>query len=117
MGNLAEVAWQLCNMVGHCNQSQPNPGARPDETPCILLNDVLDFYLAFPVFSASELVSFAKNFSTLEKFVPFFADLVLDFDLKWTPRLSRQSFMADLPRSSTFCWAPEGSQLLSAVAS
>ena len=37
VGNLAEAARQLDNMVEHPNQSRPNPGARPDETPCMLL--------------------------------------------------------------------------------
>ena len=36
VGNLAEVAWQLGNMVEHRNQSQPNQGARPIDTPCKL---------------------------------------------------------------------------------
>ena len=34
VGNLAGMAGQLGNMVEHPNQSQPNPGTRPDETPC-----------------------------------------------------------------------------------
>ena len=33
--NLAEVAVQLGKMVEHPNQSQPNPGLRADESPCI----------------------------------------------------------------------------------
>ena len=35
VGILAEVARQLGIMVEHPNQSQPNPSARPDETPRI----------------------------------------------------------------------------------
>ena len=37
VGNLAEVAGQLGNMVEHPNQSQPNPGSRPVGTPCIYI--------------------------------------------------------------------------------
>ena len=35
--NLAEVAVQLCKMVEHQNQSQPNPGLRADESLCSTL--------------------------------------------------------------------------------
>ena len=34
-GNLAEAAVQLGEMVEYRNKSQPNPGLRADESPCI----------------------------------------------------------------------------------
>ena len=34
-GNLAEAAGQMGKKVEHPNQSQPNPGPLPDESPCI----------------------------------------------------------------------------------
>ena len=34
VGNLAEVARQVGNMVEHPNQSQPNPCPRPPVSPC-----------------------------------------------------------------------------------
>ena len=33
---MAEAAGQLGNMVKHPNESQPNPGLRADESPCIV---------------------------------------------------------------------------------
>ena len=39
--NLAEVAGQLGKMVEHPNQSQPNPGLRADESPCILQCNII----------------------------------------------------------------------------
>ena len=35
--NLAKVAGQLCMMLEHPNQCQPNPGPGADGTPCIIL--------------------------------------------------------------------------------
>ena len=36
-GNLPELARQLDKMVEHPDQSQPNPGLRPPESPCTIL--------------------------------------------------------------------------------
>ena len=35
-GNLAEAVEQMGKKMERQNQSQPNPGQRPDEWPCIL---------------------------------------------------------------------------------
>ena len=48
-GNLTEVAVQLGKMVEHPDQSQPNPGLRADESPCIVhILHILSFQDASP---------------------------------------------------------------------
>ena len=45
-GNLAEAAGQLGKMMEHSNQSQPNPGAQADGTPCICVSPLSCFLLS-----------------------------------------------------------------------
>ena len=44
-GSLAELAGQLGNLMEHPNQSQPNPGERPPESPCNLRHTSLRLQL------------------------------------------------------------------------